>query len=59
MGRYPYEGKTFTLRQESRLKMLTKEFHIRLSYEDKKYLLEAENDIQAEQRMRAIFEKYL
>lgn len=59
MGRYPYEAKTFTLRQESRLKMLTKEFHIRLSYEDKQHLLAAENDIQAEQRMRAIFNKYL
>lgn len=59
MTKYPYEAKTFTLRQESRLKMLTKEFYIHLSHEDKKYLLSAENDIQAEQRMRSIFEKYL
>ena len=59
MGRYPYEEKTFALRQKSRLNMIAKEFHIHLSPEDKIHLMSAENDIQAEQRMRSIFDKYL
>lgn len=58
MSRLPYESTEFSLRQESRLKML-KEFHIRLSPEDKAHLMSAQNDIQAEQRMRTIFNKYL
>lgn len=59
MRRYPYEGKTFEIRQQNRLDMLRTEFHIRLDPEDKLYLMAATNDIQAEQRMRSIYNKYL
>lgn len=59
MRRYPYEGRTFQIRQQNRLAMLRNEFNILLSLKDRDYLMAAENDIQAEQRMRAIFEKYL